>query len=81
MAEVNNRQLTPGEEVRRARLDAELTEPIDWPYPNDAVMVAADTDFAMNAMRRAARNGKPIVLFFPDGEEVVLTPSKPDAGQ
>jgi hypothetical protein len=77
MAEVKKRKWTRGEEVMHARLDAETTEPIEWPYPSPAKMVAADTDFAMASLAGAARQGRTVVLFFPDGDEVVLTPSRP----
>jgi hypothetical protein len=76
MAQVENRKRTPGEQVMDARIAAEMKEPIDWPYPSPATLVAVDTDFAMSSIERAAREGHAIVLFFPDGEEVVLTPSK-----
>ena len=47
------------------------------PWPTGAHLIPADEEWTGRVLIDAARGGKPIVLFYPDGEEVVLTPSTP----
>jgi hypothetical protein len=78
MAQVKKSKFTRAQEIlnERTRVPENGTA-VDWPYPSPATLVATDTDFAMQSIEQAARNGHAIVLFFPDGEEILLTPSKP----
>jgi hypothetical protein len=78
MAQVKRHDSTPAQEVleERTRVPEDGT-PIDWPYPSAATLIATDTHFALHSLTEAAREGNSIVLFFPDGEEVLLTPSRP----
>jgi hypothetical protein len=68
---------TAAQERLNARLDEVMTEPIVWPYPDDVTLVATDTSFAHREIGEAASQGKAIVLFYPDGDEVVLRPERP----
>jgi hypothetical protein len=77
MAEVERRKRTRAQEIISERLRARDDGTVDHPWPNGAHLIAADEDWAGSAVLRAARAGDPAVLFFPDGEEIVLTPSKP----
>ena len=78
MAEVKKGKWTRGEELlfERCRLP-EDGSPIDWPYPSPATLIAADTEDAIDSIQRAAEKGDAIGLFYPNGDEVLLTPSKP----
>jgi hypothetical protein len=51
--------------------------PIDHPWPNGAQLVPSDEEWSGRVVLEAVREGRTVVLFYPDGEEVVLTPSKP----
>ena len=77
MADVANRERTKAESVMDARLAEVMTEPIVWPYPNKVHLIAMDTPWAQKSITDAAARGKSMVLFFPDGDEVVVTPSRP----
>ena len=81
MAELKKSSFTPAQAIIHERTEAALQEPIDWPWPDNVAFIAADMDDALRSMRDYAREGRTLVVVFPDGEEVVLTPSKPDAGQ
>jgi len=78
MAQVKRSKLTRAQEILNERTQVpENGTPVDWPYPSPATLVATDTDFAMSSIGQAAHAGQAIVLFFPDGEEILLTPSNP----
>jgi hypothetical protein len=49
-----------------------------WPYPQNVTLIATDTTFAAESIAEAAAQGKAMVLFSPSGDEVVLTPSRPE---
>ena len=77
MAEVNKTNLTPAQErLEQRTLVPEDGSPIDWPYPSPATLVPTDTDFAMESIKEAAAEGHAIVLFYPNGDEVLLTPGR-----
>lgn len=76
MAQVKRRR-SRSQEIISERLAPRPDGTVDHPWPNGAHLIAADEEWAGRAVLRAARSGQPAVLFFPDGEEVLLTPSKP----
>lgn len=79
MAEVEKHQRRRAQDLIFERTRApEDGSPMVHPWPNGATLVPADEEWTGRVLLRAAREGDTVVLFFPDGEEVVLTPSKPD---
>jgi len=76
MAEVKKRR-SRSQEIISERLAPKPDGTVDHPWPSGAHLIAADEEWAGREVLRAAREGDLVVLFFPDGEEVVLTPSKP----
>ena len=78
MAEVTKRKRTRAQEIISERVRVpEDGSPIDHPWPNGAQLIPADEEWTGRVVLDGAREGRTMVLFFPDGEEVVLTPSKP----
>jgi hypothetical protein len=77
MAELNKIKRTRAQEIITERLMAGADGTVDHPWPSGAHLIAADEEWAGDAVLRAATMGDPVVLFFPDGEEVLLTPSDP----
>ena len=77
MADMNGAKRSRSQEIISERLAPKPDGTVDHPWPNGAHLIAADEDWAGRAVVRAARAGDPAVLFFPDGEEVLLTPTKP----
>jgi hypothetical protein len=77
MAEMNGAKRTRSQEIISERLAPKPDGTVNHPWPNGAHLIAADEHWAGRAVVRAARAGDPAVLFFPDGEEVLLTPTKP----
>ena len=69
---------TPAQERLNARIDEIMTEPIVWPYPDDVALIATDTPHAARSILETASQGRAMVLFYADGDEVVLTPRRPD---
>jgi hypothetical protein len=78
MAEMKKSEGMTASDLMDARIrEITTTEPVAWPYPEKAMLVPMDTAHAPKTIIESAKAGQPMVLFFPDGEEVVLTPSKP----
>ena len=77
MAEVKKREQTRAEQIIEERIAAATQEPISWPWPDRVAFVAADTEHATRAMLRYAREEKTLVVVYPDGEELILTPEPP----
>jgi hypothetical protein len=78
MAEVEKRKRSRAQDIIFERMQVpEDGSPMDHPWPNDAELIPADEEWTGRVVLRGAREGRTMVLFFPDGEEVVLTPSKP----
>ena len=46
------------------------------PYPNGAAFVAADLPNLGEAVAGYARERRPVVIVYPDGDERVLTPNE-----
>jgi hypothetical protein len=77
MAEVKRAKRTRSQKIISERLGPKPDGTVDHPWPNGAHLIAADEEWAGRAVLSAAKAGEPAVLFFPDGEEVLLTPTKP----
>ena len=75
MAEVKKAKRTRSQEIISERLAPQSDGAVVHPWPSGAHLVPADEEWAGRVVLRAARSGDPAVLFFPDGEEVLLTPS------
>lgn len=48
-------------------------------YPRGAAFLAAEADFAPRVLLRHIREGQPVVLVYPDGEERIVHSTRPDA--
>lgn len=48
-------------------------------YPRGAAFLAAEADFAPRALLRHIREGQPVVLVYPDGEERIVRSTRPGA--
>jgi hypothetical protein len=77
MAEVEKRKRSAQDLIGQRLRVPEDGSPIDHPWPNGAALIPADEEWTGRVVLRGAREGRTMVLFFPDGEEIVLTPSKP----
>lgn len=49
-------------------------------YPRDAAFIDAEAPFARAALLRNVREGRPVVIVFPDGQEKVLKAANPGFG-
>jgi hypothetical protein len=78
MAGVTKRQRTAGDIIFDRMRVPEDGSPVRHPWPSGAHLIPSDEEWTGQALIEAARERKTIVLFFPDGEEVILTPSTPD---
>jgi hypothetical protein len=66
---------TPGTDAAFDLLSRIAVDPdTDERYPNETVLVPADSPDASNLMSRAVADGKPIAIVFPDGSDVVWRP-------
>lgn len=80
MAAVSKETRTPGSILASERFDAAIEDGLaERParYPNGAAFVGADMPGLGDVLARHAREGRPVVLVYPDGEERVLEPHKP----
>jgi len=73
MATLDRSQSAAGDlAVERFRLAIELAIEGRSPYPDGAAFVAADLPNLGEVLARYARERRPVVLIYPDGEERIL---------
>lgn len=82
MATVTDNSRTPGSVLASERFDAAIEDAIaERPsrYPNGAAFVGADMPGLGAILAQNAREQRPVVLVYPDGEEWVIEPRKPSS--
>lgn len=82
MATVTGSTRTPGSLLASRRFDAAVADAIaERParYPNGAAFVGADLPNLGAILAEKAREGRAVVLVYPDGEEWVIEPHKPES--
>ncbi len=75
MAAITERSETPGSILASRRFDGAIEDALaDRParYPNGAAFVGADLPNLGTILAEEAREGRAVVLVYPDGEEWVL---------
>ncbi|HUN78346.1 MAG TPA: hypothetical protein VMU32_05460 [Solirubrobacteraceae bacterium] len=80
MATVGDSTRTPGSVLASQRMDAAIEDVIaERParYPNGAAFVGADMPGLGKILARRAREGRAVVLVYPDGEERIIESHKP----
>jgi hypothetical protein len=80
MATVTNDTRTPGSVLASQRFDAAIQDGIAKRpprYPNGAAFVGADLPRLGAVLAEKAREGRAVVLVYPDGEEWIVEPHKP----
>jgi hypothetical protein len=60
--------------IERFRLAIDLAVEGKSPYPNEAAFIAADLPNLGAVLAEHARERRPVVLVYPDGEERILMP-------
>lgn len=77
MARLDNQRTVATElAAERFRLATELGVEGKSPYPDGAAFVAADLAELGSIVARHARERRPVVLVYPDGDERILTPGQ-----
>ena len=71
MAQVEKKQTAAEALIYGPLLDPDA----EHPWPTGAHLIPADRDWAGDAVVRAVDMGHQVVLFFPDGRQILLTPS------
>lgn len=82
MATVGKKTRTPGSILASERFDAAIEDGLaERParYPHGATFVGADIPGLGKILARSAREGQPVVLVYPDGEERVLEAHTPES--
>lgn len=80
MATVTNEKRPPGCELASKRLDAAIEDAIEERperYPNGSAFVGADMSGLGQVLARYAREGRTVVLVYPDGAERIIEPREP----
>lgn len=75
-----NAKRPPGCELASARFDAAIDDAIEERpdrYPNGSVFMGADLSDLGEALARNIREGRPVVLVYPDGAERIIEPREP----
>ena len=62
--------------IERFRLAIDLAVDGRSPYPNEAAFVASDLPNLGAVLAEHARERRPVVLVYPDGEERILRPEQ-----
>jgi len=62
--------------AERFRLAIDLAIEGKSPYPNEAAFVASDLPNLGAILAEYAKERRPVVLVYPDGEERILTPER-----
>jgi hypothetical protein len=76
MATVTKKR-TLGSELASKRFDAAIDDAIEERpdrYPNGSAFVGADVPYLGESLARYAREGRPVVLVYPDGVERIIEP-------
>jgi hypothetical protein len=79
MATVTDKTRTPGSVLASRRFDAAIEDAIaERPsrYPNGAAFVGADLPGLGKILAVNARDGRAVVLVYPDGEELIVESHK-----
>jgi len=77
MATLNESQSTAWQfAAERFRLATDLAVEGKSPYPNEAAFVASDLPNLGAILAEYAKERRPVVLVYPDGEERVLIPER-----
>ena len=80
MATITDSTRTPGSLLASQRFDAAIEDALaDRParYPHGAAFIGADLHNLGTVLAEEAREGRAIVLVYPDGEEWVVEPHRP----
>lgn len=80
MATITDNTRTPGSVLASKRFDAAIEDALaDRParYPNGAAFVGGDVPNLGAILAEEAREGRAVVLVYPDGDEWVIEPHKP----
>jgi hypothetical protein len=80
MATITNSTRTPGSLLASQRFDAAIEDALaERParYPNGAAFIGGDLPNLGTILAEEAREGRAVVLVYPDGEEWVIEPHKP----
>jgi hypothetical protein len=80
VAKVNDNKRPPGCELASMRFDAAIEDAIEERperYPNGSTFVGADMPGLGRALARNAREGRTVVLVYPDGAERIIEPREP----
>ena len=71
---------TPGSILASQRFDAAIVDGLaERParYPRGASFVGADVPYLADILAREARDRRPVVLVYPDGQEWIFEPREP----
>jgi hypothetical protein len=80
MATVSSKKRTPGSVLASERFDAAIDDAIEERpdrYPNGAEFVGADLSGLGKVLAANAREGRPVVLVYPDGAERIIESREP----
>ncbi len=80
MATISSKKRTPGSVLASERFDAAIDEAIEGRpdrYPNGSEFVGADVPWLGKVIAESAREGRPVVLVYPDGAERIIEPREP----
>ena len=80
MATMNKKKRPPGSELASKRFDAAIDDAIEERperYPNGSTFVGADMPGLGRALAENAREGRTVVLVYPDGAERIIEPREP----
>jgi hypothetical protein len=82
MATVSNKKRSPGSELASQRFDAAIEDAVEERperYPNGSAFVGADMLGLGGVLARNAREGRTVVLVYPDGAERIIESREPSA--
>lgn len=80
MATITDSTRTPGSLLASQRFDAAIEDALadrTARYPNGAAFIGGDLPNLGTILAEEAREGRAIVLVYPDGEEWVIEPHRP----
>jgi hypothetical protein len=80
MATITDRTATPGSLLASQRFDAAIGDALAdrrARYPTGAAFIGGDLPNLGAVLAEEAREGRAVVLVYPDGEEWVIEPRKP----
>ncbi|MHB1571852.1 MAG: hypothetical protein ACYC0H_21975 [Solirubrobacteraceae bacterium] len=76
MATLDDKSTASQFAAERFRLAIDLAVEGKSPYPNEAAFVASDLPNLGSVLAEHAKEHRPVVLVYPDGEERVLMPQR-----